>query len=713
MITAWASATIAPDDPDWPNTYPEWWYNADNPANGVIDATRPVLNTDNDSPLAVGQLKNVASEARDELDSALAPVGGAGSEIDTLVDSFTTVSPENLSPANIGQLKNVSSKFFDRFAEVGFAPGSTGWPTGLTLDEGGADNSPQYPWLDNITAENASPASIGQAKHLFSWDLNEYVDFETDTDGDNLPDFWETYYGFDPSSGLVSFEYTNDPASGMIVIEAENFNLNTAQGSHAWEPSDQFGYSGTGAMVTTPDNGTNIDNFPAVLTTSPRMDYDLNVSDAGTYYVWIRGWPNSRDNYTLHVGLNGQHVPSSDRILVSGIASWSWSKLTEGGPDATIDIPAAGNHELNIWMREDGFIIDKVILTRDANYIPKDLGPEETVRYLTGPNADSDGDGFTNLEEYQQNTNPNVVDNVPTVEVPLGSSVLSVNLPFDTINLFTMFDDVETSDTNLEFTAIISIPSLFDLEIENGILTIIPRQDTAFGSAALTITAVDETGLRVSDSVVVTVEDTDGDGLADVIEQLIIDFDPNDSFAAYEDVLPDHDFDGDTVTNIQEQRIGTDPTNQDTDGDGRNDDFEWEVINANLKDNIRFYADVQVLGVNHDVDGDGLNNTFEYDNGLSIGSKDTDGDGLEDKWELDQGYSATSNQGSGGAFGDLDIDYLANQTENEIGTSSTTVNTAASLLGTATKTGDNLAITVIGRGTFTVDETATTSLLSN
>ena len=118
--------------------------------------------------------------------------GGAGTEIDTLVDSFITISPENLSTANIGQLKNVSSKFFDRLAEVGFTSEKTGWPVGLVLDQGGSDNSPLYPWLNDVTAENAASASIGQAKHLFSWDLRAYAAY--DSDSDTLPDWWEQYW---------------------------------------------------------------------------------------------------------------------------------------------------------------------------------------------------------------------------------------------------------------------------------------------------------------------------------------------------------------------------------------------------------------------------------------------------------------------------------------------------------------------------------------
>jgi hypothetical protein len=73
-----ATAEIAPGDPGWPDSYPHWWHDATDPANGLIDATRPILNTDNDAILNQGQLWNMLRQGIIELDTILAPAGGAG-----------------------------------------------------------------------------------------------------------------------------------------------------------------------------------------------------------------------------------------------------------------------------------------------------------------------------------------------------------------------------------------------------------------------------------------------------------------------------------------------------------------------------------------------------------------------------------------------------------------------------------------------------------
>jgi hypothetical protein len=47
---------------------------------------------------------------------------------------------------------------------------------------------------------------------------------------------------------------------------------------------------------------------------------------------------------------------------------------------AQITVDAAGQHTLNVWMREDGARLDRLILTTDPNYTPTDNGPAESLK---------------------------------------------------------------------------------------------------------------------------------------------------------------------------------------------------------------------------------------------------------------------------------------------------------------------------------------------
>ena len=47
---------------------------------------------------------------------------------------------------------------------------------------------------------------------------------------------------------------------------------------------------------------------------------------------------------------------------------------------ATITVSTPGVHTVNVWMREDGFVIDKVVLTVSPGYVPSGAGPAESPR---------------------------------------------------------------------------------------------------------------------------------------------------------------------------------------------------------------------------------------------------------------------------------------------------------------------------------------------
>ena len=127
-------------------------------------------------------------------------------------------------------------------------------------------------------------------------------------------------------------------------------------------------------MITTPDYGalseTGVD--------APMMSYFVRFDRPGTHYVWVRGWGGDLEGEgrgdSLHVGLNGALAPEGGQLEGFPTSAWHWSG-TRGGAAATLDVPSAGVHALNVWMREDGLAVDKIVVTSDPAFVPEGAGP--------------------------------------------------------------------------------------------------------------------------------------------------------------------------------------------------------------------------------------------------------------------------------------------------------------------------------------------------
>ncbi len=96
-------------------------------------------------------------------------------------------------------------------------------------------------------------------------------------------------------------------------------------------------------------------------------------------------------------------------------------------------------------------------------------------------------------------------------------------------------------------------------------------------------------------------------------------------------LLMEHDFDLDNLYSKQENAIGTDPLNSDTDGDLIPDDVE-----------LQLGTNPTVFDAPGDSDNDGLNDLLELQLGTDRFSSDTDLDGLPDGWEYNRGLDPTT-----------------------------------------------------------------------
>jgi glucose/arabinose dehydrogenase len=153
-------------------------------------------------------------------------------------------------------------------------------------------------------------------------------------------------------------------AGGVSVFEAEDFVANlSGRSGHDWSFGNSVsGFSGTGYMEATPNTGANI----AAGSSSPELQFTVNFTSTGTHYLWIRGYGASVNDDSIHLGIDGG---SSVAMTLSQINAWQWSNAIQGASGAaTINVPSAGNHTINLWMREDGMRIDRVLLTTDATF---------------------------------------------------------------------------------------------------------------------------------------------------------------------------------------------------------------------------------------------------------------------------------------------------------------------------------------------------------
>jgi hypothetical protein len=169
---------------------------------------------------------------------------------------------------------------------------------------------------------------------------------------------------------------------GLVVMEAEDFTANVPQGGKTFElATDWAGFSGTGAMQSLPNSGTN--NNTGYVTGSPHLDFQIKFTKTGVHYVWVRGFAHgSGSDDSAHAGLDGQVVDTADRINFNSAADWVWTGTDMDGGRVTINVPSVGLHTLNLYMREDGCEFDKVILTTNSAYTPTGMGP---TKKASGP----------------------------------------------------------------------------------------------------------------------------------------------------------------------------------------------------------------------------------------------------------------------------------------------------------------------------------------
>jgi hypothetical protein len=161
-------------------------------------------------------------------------------------------------------------------------------------------------------------------------------------------------------------------ADGYVIIEAEHSTRNTpAADADEWVLRNvTTGFSGTGYVVV--PNGRGGGTVSDTVGTGALLEFDIRFTQTGIHTVWIRGWnENHTDSSTagtddsVYVGFDGSLVGTGNDASLSGFpyTGWSWRSDRQSGADPVIiDVATPDLHVLNLWHREDGTLIDKIII---------------------------------------------------------------------------------------------------------------------------------------------------------------------------------------------------------------------------------------------------------------------------------------------------------------------------------------------------------------
>lgn len=167
---------------------------------------------------------------------------------------------------------------------------------------------------------------------------------------------------------LVAFQMVD----GQVVMEAENYHEQapSSTGADSWYEGYDSNISGGAYIEVGPLDGG--DSWTQnVETTAPRVDYRVNFTQTGRFYIHVRGDAGEGPEHTsesVYAGLNRVATPQYAFALQGGV--WGWSSQP-------VDVNTTGVHTVHLYGREDGFRADKIVVSTSATS-PSGNGPAES-----------------------------------------------------------------------------------------------------------------------------------------------------------------------------------------------------------------------------------------------------------------------------------------------------------------------------------------------
>lgn len=154
---------------------------------------------------------------------------------------------------------------------------------------------------------------------------------------------------------------------GLLVFEAENYNVKNYSGETYWEEvskefhnasdhSYRLGSSGEAYLISRPLDTDILRTNYAILS------YEIEIKKPGRYHVWARGLADSESKDSIFVW-KGKGKPKNNRILLwESSSQWAWSNFSHKKSEVVYTFEAPGTYTINFSLREGGFCFDRWML---------------------------------------------------------------------------------------------------------------------------------------------------------------------------------------------------------------------------------------------------------------------------------------------------------------------------------------------------------------
>jgi hypothetical protein len=189
-----------------------------------------------------------------------------------------------------------------------------------------------------------------------------------------------------PAAGPAPVASAEDSAdsNACVIVEAEDATAMIPGRQARWGKIIGLGYNG-GAVSVFPDTAATCDAPEKILAASPRLEYKVQLKEAGNWRVTVRALPTFSveagrpQRYAVAFDDDPPQIVSLPYSTNENDRRWQEDVLRNAALTTSVHaIRRSGSHTLKIWMVDPGIVIDAVAVGQGS---PQKLGyvwPSET-----------------------------------------------------------------------------------------------------------------------------------------------------------------------------------------------------------------------------------------------------------------------------------------------------------------------------------------------